>query len=177
MMAKHFVVCLLLLVGANALADESSKRAKLQELMQLQGTTQKLELQLAAAEQRARQIGPAMFAEFKKQIPDLDPALLAEMATATSKFIDAAKPSWTAAEAANIWIRLYGEQVTEEELDQIVAYYRSPIGKKDLAANRKAAPGWSAFIAERDERAFNAAKSAYVEDLKRIMRSADQQAQ
>jgi hypothetical protein len=172
MISKNFVACILLMVAANALADQSTKDAKLNELMRLQGLTEMIEQQQAYCQEQARAIGPKMIAEFKKQIPEIDQAVLDEVDAALSAFVDSAKPSWTVGEAATAWSNYYGEQLTEEELDQIIAFYRSPIGQKDILATRKAMPGWSAFFGERNQKVLESAMNAYVERLKAIVQNA-----
>jgi hypothetical protein len=41
-------------------------------------------------------------------------------------------------EAARAWGRFYSENVSESDLDGILAYYRSPAGQKDVSASRAA---------------------------------------
>lgn len=41
-------------------------------------------------------------------------------------------------EAVRAWSRYYSENVTEPDLDAILAYYRSPAGQKDVSASRAA---------------------------------------
>jgi hypothetical protein len=41
-------------------------------------------------------------------------------------------------EAVRAWERFYSENVTETDLDSILAYYRSPSGQKDVSASRTA---------------------------------------
>lgn len=45
------------------------------------------------------------------------------------------------------WTEGYSQTVTEEELDTILAYYRSPIGQKDLAAQQRGLAGYNALLA------------------------------
>jgi hypothetical protein len=113
-----------------------------------------------------------MMAEFKKQLPHVSPEIMSEIDAAFAAFVDAAKPTWTVAEAISAWGKYYGEQITEEELDQVVAFYRSPIGQKDVLATRKAMPDWSAFFAQRNEPVLQAAMNAYIERLKAIVQNA-----
>src|SRR3954468_24680236 len=41
-------------------------------------------------------------------------------------------------EAARAWGRFYSQNVSEGDLDAILAYYRSPAGQKDVSASRAA---------------------------------------
>lgn len=169
---KNLATFLLLMISVSAWADQRSKEAKLNQLMELQGLTEMIEQQQAYCQEQARAVGPKLIAEFKKQLPELSPEVLSEVDAAFTAFVDAAKPTWTVAEATSEWGRYYGEQVTEQELDQIISFYRSPIGQKDILATRKAMPSWSAFFAERNEPVLQSAMNAYIERLKAIVQNA-----
>lgn len=172
MLRKRFVVCLLLLVGANALADQNTKQAKLRELVELQGLTATMEEAHASRGEQAREVGPMIIAQFKKELLNLDAATMAEMQAALESFVEAASAGVTAAESIAVWIEYYGQNVTEADLDQILAYYRSPAGRKDAVAQGKAGERWTAFLTERSNKAMDAATSAYIERLKVIVQRA-----
>jgi hypothetical protein len=169
MTIKAFVTCLFLMLAANASADQSTKAAKIGRLMQLQGMTGLIQQQQAYVEEEVRAVGPQLIAEFKKQIPEINQTVLDELDAAFKVFVESTKPTWTADEAVADWGKRYGEQVTEAELDQIIAFYSSSVGQKDLAATAQAMPGWSAFLAEKNQKALESAMSAYVERLKAIV--------
>jgi hypothetical protein len=59
-----------------------------------------------------------------------------------------------------VWQEGYGESITDEELDMVLAYYRSSIGQKDLAAQRRGLERYQALVV--------ASSEAY---MKRIMES------
>jgi hypothetical protein len=70
-------------------------------------------------------------------------------------------------EAARAWGRFYSENVTEGDLDAILAYYRSPAGQKDVSASRAALGQVQRYIAQKrapapamSAAAANAAQSA-----------------
>ena len=50
-------------------------------------------------------------------------------------------------EAARAWGRFYSENVSEGDLDAILAYYRSPAGQKDVSASRAALGEVQKYIA------------------------------
>ena len=52
-------------------------------------------------------------------------------------------------EAARAWGRFYSENVSEGDLDAILAYYRSPAGQKDVSASRAALGEVQKYIARK----------------------------
>ncbi|MEA3180164.1 MAG: hypothetical protein QOI59_3687 [Gammaproteobacteria bacterium] len=91
------VLCLILLCTVAgvpvARADESSKAAKIAELMQL---------------------------------------------TSARQFLRSVDGNFDQEDAARAWGRFYADNLTESDLDAILAYYRSPVGQKDVGASRAA---------------------------------------
>jgi hypothetical protein len=91
------VLCLILLCTVAgvpvARADESSKAAKIAELMQL---------------------------------------------TSARQFLQSIDGNFDQEDAARAWGRFYADNLTESDLDAILAYYRSPVGQKDVGASRAA---------------------------------------
>jgi hypothetical protein len=96
--AGFFLLCVGLVGGSElpaARADDSSKGAKITELLQLT---------------QARQFLQAVDGRFDQE------------------------------DAVRTWGRYYSDNLTESDLDAILAYYRSPIGQKDISASRAALP-------------------------------------
>jgi hypothetical protein len=91
------VLCLILLCTVAgvpvARADESTKAAKIAELMQL---------------------------------------------TSARQFLRSVDGNFDQEDAARAWGRFYADNLTESDLDAILAYYRSPVGQKDVGASRAA---------------------------------------
>jgi hypothetical protein len=52
-------------------------------------------------------------------------------------------------DAARAWGRFYSENVTERDLDAILAYYRSPAGQADVSASRAALGRIHSYIVEK----------------------------
>ncbi|MCL2635072.1 MAG: DUF2059 domain-containing protein [Betaproteobacteria bacterium] len=131
-----------------------------------------IERQQTYCRDQAKSIGPKIVGEFKKQVPEADGAVWQEIEAAYQAFVDTAEPNWTVEEAVGIWAEHYGAQLTEAELDQILIFYKSPIGQKDISATQKAMPSWSAFFAERNQEVLDTALNAYVERLTAIVQRA-----
>lgn len=171
-MMRALIAAVLMLALAPAFASQSTKDAKLAHLMELQGLNDVIRQQQEAGQKQAAQICADTLEQLKKQMPDMDPQTTEDIGKASQQFIADAKPTWTAEEAVAAYARFYGEQLGEHDLDQIIAYYESPVGKKDIAASHAGIPKWSAYLAEKNQAALKQATSTYVTSVKNAVERA-----
>ena len=146
MIVFRFAVILLLLTASYAFADEASKAAKLKELAKIQGLHEIIEQQRSYSHEQVKLIAPKILQEAKTQFPGLKKTTLTALENSYQKFLNATKPAWTTEEAVKAWSVYYGLHVTEDELDNILAFYRSPIGQKEAEAAKIAIQQWAIFF-------------------------------
>jgi uncharacterized protein len=121
---KSFVLVLFtLLLATTARADDASKAAKIEEMLKLTHVDQLMEQMMA-------QMQPMMEAQFKKiGLPDDARPAMEEFQKRMTEWMtgkmgyDKLKP---------IYVKIYAETLTEEEIDGAIAYYRTPAGQSLL---------------------------------------------
>jgi hypothetical protein len=59
---------------------------------------------------------------------------------ASSEFAVAMEPPWNSKEFVDVWYGYYGTHFTDEELDQLLSNYTSPLGQKEVKVSREAMP-------------------------------------
>jgi hypothetical protein len=168
---KYLAIATLLIftfISDACLADQASKNLKLKQYMKFQGLYEVLEQQLKACETQAQATGTQMFAELRKQIPDMSPEMVKELDGAYQRFLANSKPNWTSEEAVALFAKNYGERVTEKELDQILVFWASPVGQKDAIANAQAIAQWTVFFNERNQPVLEKSISAFIAEVKEI---------
>jgi hypothetical protein len=111
-----------LLVAGAAWADEASKKAKVEEMLRLSNTEQMLkqtlsQMQAMQAQEAARMAPPGAKAEGQ------------EVQNRLMKLIQD-RLSWEKLKPA--FVQLYADTYTDEELDGIVGFYKSPAGRAFL---------------------------------------------
>ncbi|MET1080495.1 MAG: DUF2059 domain-containing protein [Pseudomonas sp.] len=163
-MRKLFII-LPLLFATHTFADAKSE--KIGELMKAQGLletwTQQIELgkkynkktSTDAIEQVLSKLNPSD--EFKKRLR-----------IAADTFIKKTEAPWTPEKIVDVWAGFYGPEFTETELDQLIAFYRSPLGQKDIRASRKAVDNFSKYFQEASQPILEKATSDFVEELQII---------
>jgi hypothetical protein len=113
----------LLLAGA-AWADEASRTAKAEELLQLTNSDQSFKQMVDHARdiQKAQAAKLALPEEAKEQAQQIQDKIMLIITDRLNW--DKLKP---------VFVKLYADTLTDEELDGMVAFYKSPAGKAMLA--------------------------------------------
>lgn len=135
-MMKKYCCMLAFFIAANS-ASADPRQDKVRAIMDAQGMLPILQKQMAVGAAEGERVGNRMMRQLAGKI---DPS-----AEFKSKFEEVFKLFKTNLENAvgeqeivAAWSKVYGEQFTLAELDKIVGFYTSDIGKKHLSANQSA---------------------------------------
>ncbi len=134
---RFILLWVLLVFSANSFAADRTEKIK--TLMEAQGMLQMFGDSIEAGKQQQRDQAQRILNQF---MAELKPSkeFEAKFRAEVERFNQALATPWTAQEIVNIWARVYGERFSDAELDQLVAYYSSPLGKKEVAASQAAMP-------------------------------------
>jgi TonB family protein len=149
--------------------SEDSKQAKITELVQLQGLAKMMEQSKAAGRQEAAQIVRSMTDRMSAQFSNIPPEKRMAIEAASQRFLSEVDNSFDQDDAVRAWGRFYSEGLTEQELDAILAYYRSPAGQKDIRASQAALPQLQKYMMEKRTAATNTAVANYAAALREIV--------
>ncbi len=157
-----------------AVADDASKHAKLVELMKLEGLDEVLERQRGACRKQAQEVGPQMLDQMMKGLSlSRDDPHVQRMNAAYLRFLEASEPSWTADEAVDLYAKLYGAHVTEGDVDELLQFFKAPLGQKAIAASRAAIPEWTETLQKKNQEVLLKNIRAYSEELNAILRDVE----
>ena len=152
----------------DARGDEATKTAKIAELVQLQGLAKMMEQSKAAGREAAAQMVRSMSDKMFAQFPKIPPEKRAAIEAASQQFLGEVENSFDQDDAVRAWGRFYSDGLTEQELDTIVAYYRSPVGQKDIHASQAALPQFQKYLVEKRAAAMSSAVEHYTTALREI---------
>jgi hypothetical protein len=155
-----------LLLSTHALADEASKRAKITALAKVQGLEQMFQQQLDQSKASIAALGNDIFEKTMKEngaaaSPD-DP----KAKEILKRYMERAALIYTAKEYADTWSRSYGKDLSEADLDKMLAYYRSPLGQRDVRATQAAMINFSEVVAKESQARLGALIEEMIKDLK-----------
>ncbi|QNT25776.1 DUF2059 domain-containing protein [Ralstonia solanacearum] len=154
-------------IALSTSAIAADRTEKIQKLMQAQGLSQMLEQQMASSREFSRKQADRMAtqvlagmepsADYGKRFQRAVEALVADL-----------QPSWGAGEMVAIWSQQFGTKFTDEELDQLIAFYTSPLGQKEVAATREALPAFNQVIQARYKPIQERATAAFMQRIQQI---------
>lgn len=146
-------------------ASGADRSAKIMALMEAQGLLQMWDQQIATGRQQARaqaqQILDQMLASLSPP-PEFD----ARFRDAFDEYITNMDIPWAAQDVVDVWAQKYG---ADQELDSLIAYYTSSLGRKDVAATQAAMPEFMDHFTELAKPIADKATQIYVQRLQQAV--------
>jgi hypothetical protein len=167
---KFLLLALMFAVSAHASANEPVRQAKISQIVEAQGLLQMLQQQLDQAKIQASELGKDIY---QKILAESGGKENSKIEQAFARYMERCSTIFTAEEFVEIWSRFYGSELSEAELDGILAYYQSPIGRKDVVASQAALLGFSQVVNAEGQRRINDAIGQLMSDLKAAMETGD----
>lgn len=164
---KRIFLILVLFISNSALAD--SRNEKIQTLMEAQGLLEMFEQQIELGKQQSEQIGQQAIDQMMSQLNPSE-EFKKRFTTAFNTFMSKVEAPWGAKEIVDVWAKYYGSGFTNEELDQLIDFYTSPLGSKEVNVSKGAMVSFSKHFQDASEPIMQTAMSEYINDLKVIAR-------
>jgi hypothetical protein len=160
---KRAVLIATLFLCTQAHADEASKRAKIGKLIAVQGMEQMFKQQLDSSKTAMVEMGTKIVRSMSDE--NTPPSASEKLVEPIfNRFVEDVGNMFTARELVDRWSSQYGKELTEADIDKILAYYSSPIGQKDVKASQMAMVGFSATVnTETEKRAMKLLEKLKVE--------------
>ena len=135
---KTILLFAALCLSLPATADDASKRAKILQLTKAQGLEQMFQQQLDSSKVELIKIGDDMFTGLMAENGVAAGAKDAEARKIMSKYLERMVSTISAKQYTDTWTSLYGQDLSEADIDKILAYYTSPLGQRDVKASQSA---------------------------------------
>jgi hypothetical protein len=147
-----------------ALADEASKAAKLAELVKVTGMEESINKTWDFVKAKAVQQKQELMNQFKDSFND--PDMWAYFESEYRKMIDTLDMKQSTEKAVKKYMDLYGSRMTEEEIDQVLAYEKSPAGRKSTAVSHEIQPLWMEFISRENDARLKESLKSFIDAMK-----------
>lgn len=166
---KTILLLAALFLSTQAFANEASKRAKIVQLAKAQGLEQMFQQQLEQAKAStvamSGDIVDKMFKDSGLEASPDDPKARQILV----RFAEKASMIHTAKEYVDIWSRSYGQEMSEADIDQMLIYYRSPLGRRDMRATQTAMTAFTDVIGKESQVRLSALTENMMNELKATM--------
>jgi hypothetical protein len=162
---RHRLLGALLAVAATGAWAQDERQSLVRQILAAQGLEQSFELQMAQARQTFKGYGEQALARVSGGAPP-DPRAVA----ALERFLERSSRTFVVQEYIDQWARHYGAQLSDDELRQVLDYYQSPVGRKDVAATQVAMAAFSSWLSAESRSRTLALMAELGQELERALR-------
>ena len=108
------------------------------KIIEAQQTQEIFQQQIDEMRQFANERGQEILRSIQPETGDHQYQPSPEMEAAFQRYLQSITHLWKADELVKLWAQYYGQNLSDDDLNKILAYYVSPIGQKDVAASKSA---------------------------------------
>jgi len=137
-----FFLSSLLLASTSSFA-QTARAELVQRIAVAQGLEEMFEQQLAAQQESMKSYASKLF---QQAVSDAGGQANAQQTAAFERFVAKLAVLFSSKEITAAWTAAYGKDLSDQDLKQILKYYQSPIGKKDVSASKAAMIAYSGWI-------------------------------
>jgi hypothetical protein len=165
---KTLLIIATLLLSTHALANEASKREKIHQLAKAQGLERMFQEQIDQSKANTSKLGIEFFDKLAKDSgveasPD-DP----KVRELFVRFAEQSAALHSAKQLMDAWINAYGDDLSEADIDNMLRYYRSRLGQRDIHAAQSAMRSFSEAITKEQMARMTALSENLIKELKAI---------
>lgn len=151
-----------------ASAAESPRQSKINQIVVAQGLESMFQQQLDQYKASSAEMGRDIFRKILSESGISPSQADSEAEKVFTRYMERVSTLISAKEMTDIWSSHYGKNLTETELDQILFYYNSEAGKKDVSAQKTAMAAFSQVISVEMQKRINISIAQLISDFKSI---------
>ncbi|MDR0736609.1 MAG: hypothetical protein LBF51_07245 [Zoogloeaceae bacterium] len=163
---KFLLLAIALVVSAHVNANESIRQAKISRIIEAQGLLQMFQQQLDQSKAQASDFGKDLYREALSESCIADERENPQIELIFTQYMERCSTMFAAEEFVEIWSRFYGKDLSEADLDKILAYYESSAGEKDVASSQAAMIGFSQVLNAESQKRMSDIIKQMMTDLK-----------
>lgn len=164
---KQFVLFIVASLFWNiAISDDKIREEKVAQIIEAQELTKTFQQMLDQSKAAATDLGRGIYKKILAETGVSESKPNPKMEAVFTRYVERCSTMFSAKEIVSIWSAYYGKDLSESDLDQILAYYKSPVGQKDLRSTQAAMEGFFHTINVETQKRMEGSVAQLVTDLK-----------
>lgn len=163
---KNISVVLLAMLSSFAIADQ--KMEKIEALLEAQSIPSLIQTQIQLSEAQG-EINARKSDDLWRTKFNLSGKYLERLESSRNTLIAITQKKVTPDDVANSFMKNYEKSLTPKELDEVIKFYNSPLGRKEQIARRQAMLDFMENLQKANEPIVQKAVEESAEELKRIL--------
>ncbi|PCJ34805.1 MAG: hypothetical protein COA75_12650 [Cellvibrionales bacterium] len=156
---------LILFTTLSTFSFANDKNEKVRVLMEAQGLLSMFEQQLAMGEIQSEKMGKQVIDQIMAQL-NPNQEFQNRFTAAFQTFMKKVANPYTAEQIVEVWSKYYGGEFASSELDKLIDFYTSDIGKKEVSASKVAITKFTEHFQTLNEPLMKSAMNEYISELK-----------
>ncbi|MFI5012624.1 MAG: DUF2059 domain-containing protein [Hyphomicrobiales bacterium] len=165
-MLRALAFVLVMAFAAASPAADDVKQQKIAELIRTTKLQDMFEQQIAQSRASYLEFGKKILAQIQNESDVTDPAEKARLDAIFQRYLKRGTSLWKAEDLVALWSQHYGQDLSSDDLDQILAFYKSPIGQKAVAASQAATAAFTNALAIQSQQRLREAIEQLAADLR-----------
>jgi uncharacterized protein DUF2059 len=159
---RYSMVFVWLLISSFAFGDQRAD--KIAALVKAQGLLESWQYQIDVSRKQEREYGKDMMDKFlQKMNPNAE--YTKRFQKAYEKFLLNSEYPGDAQAMVEVWAKLFGPRFTDDELDELIRFYTSELGKKEVAAVKETLVEFDEQLIGESKARIDKAIKEYIEEL------------
>jgi len=160
---RNLILILLIALPGLSFADE--RMDKIETLMKAQGLLEVWQQQIEMGKVEGEKQAKAMIDQVVSQL-NPNKKYKDRFKKAFTTFMGKMQGNWTAQQIVEVWAKFYGPKFTNSELDQLISFYTSEIGQKDIKASKVALIEFTQYFQSESKPIMEKALKEYISELR-----------
>jgi hypothetical protein len=164
-MIKYLLMFGLFTISCEKTFAQETRASLIRQIVEVQGVRKMFEEQYAqqrnAIAAEVKQIYTQIVASEEGKESEKSKEIFIRFITKTSEII-------SISEMTNRWISYYGTQLSDKDLKDILAYYKTETGKKDVAATQAAMTPFTAWFLEESQRRGEKLLAEFIREMENL---------
>jgi hypothetical protein len=142
-MIRSLIIAALLIFSCGEVFAQENRDALIRRIVEVQGVNKMFEEQYAQQRNTMTAHAKQMYAQMMASTGEKESEKSREI---FMRFMKKSLEMISVSEMTNRWISHYGTNLSDQDLKDILAYYKTEIGKKDIAATQTAMKPFTAWL-------------------------------
>jgi hypothetical protein len=160
---RHLTIFLVVLMPFSVFAETNTGKVKV--LMEALGLLDMWSTQIASGKIQSEKMGQQTLDQMMSQL-NPNEEFKKRFSDAYKSYMKKVVAPWSPQEIVEVWAKYYGPNFTEEELDKLIEFYTSELGKKDVAATKLTMVQFTEHFQKEVQPIYTKATKEYIEELK-----------
>lgn len=160
-----YILIGLVLIGISFSAVAEPSQGKIRQLMEVVGLLDIWTEQIELGKKQNKEMGEQMLDQLMSQLNPTD-EFRKRFSDAFNNYIKKLEAPWSAEEIVEVWASYYGPHFTDDEVDRLIEFYSSELGKKDVSVSKQAMVQFSEYFQREGQAILGKATQEYIEEMK-----------